>query len=466
MGILDFVKSGVQEMMLQRPDDKKGLVVWKHPEGNIRMLSQLTIDADECAVFFKDGKVIGTLRAGRHTLHTSNIPFLSGFVEQFTGGNVLLAEVFFVLLRPIYGVQFGGQLGMMEDPVLGEMATPRVYGEFAFQVTNPEAFIVKYSGVRASGNNDEVLNWIKGQLLNSVRTVVGEVCEVEQKSLLQLLRLQNELAQRFLQRCPGLEEIGCRVVQMGNFHINLDDDDKQRLTEAQAEIGKAKRQARIAGIGISEAEAKAKQRQFELDQTYGQDARYVQQLAGSYQNYAAGQALIGAGKGMAQGGGEGGGGGGPMMAGAGLGVGFGMANMMQGSMGQGGQQAGPQWTPQGAQGPQPPPQGYPQQQYAQPGAPQGVPQAPPGMQFNPYTGQLEPIPPGGQPTQPGYGPAQGAPQAAPPPAAAAGAMGLADYERQLDQLTDRLASGQISEDMYKKLAERIERKIAELRGGG
>lgn len=446
MGILDFVKTGVQEMMLQRPDDKKGLVVWKHPENNIRMLSQLTVDADECAVFFKDGKVIGTLRAGRHTLHTSNIPFLSGFVEQFTGGNVLLAEVFYVLLRPIYGVQFGGQLGMMEDPVLGEMATPRVYGEFAFQVVNPEAFIVKYSGVRATGGNDEVLNWIKGQLLNSVRTVVGEVCEVEQKSLLQLLRLQNELAQRFLQRCPGLEEIGCRVVQMGNFHINLDEDDKARLTEAQAEIGKAKRQARIAGIGIAEAEALAKQKQFELDQTYSQDARYVQQLAGSYQNYAAGQALMGAGKGMAQGGGEGGGGG-PMMAGAGLGVGFGMANMMQGAMGGQAQPQGPQFTPQGA---------------AQPGqAPQGVPTAPPGMQFNPYTGHLEPIPPGGNPTQPGYAPAGGAPAAAP-----AGAMGLADYERQLDQLTDRLAAGQISEDTYQKLSARLEQKINALKAGG
>ena len=47
------------------------------------------------------------------------------------------------------------------------------------------------------------------------------------------------------------------------------------------------------------AEAAAKAKQFELDQKYKQDERYVQNLAGNFQNYAAGQAMIGAGQGMA-----------------------------------------------------------------------------------------------------------------------------------------------------------------------
>ena len=64
---------------------------------------------------------------------------------------------------------------------------------------------------------------------------------------------------------------------------------------------------------------------------------------GSYQNYAAGQAMIGAGEGMAQGGGGEGGGGGNMMAGAGFGVGMGMASMMN----------------QGMQRQQPPPPAHP-----------------------------------------------------------------------------------------------------------
>jgi membrane protease subunit (stomatin/prohibitin family) len=102
----------------------------------------------------------------------------------------------------------------------------------------------------------------------------------------------------------------------------------EKLAQAQAELGKAQRSARIANIGIAEAEAKAKQRQFELDQSFQNEARYVQQLAGGdVGTYAASRAMIGAGAGMAKGGD--GASGGAMMTGAGLGVGMGMANMFQ-----------------------------------------------------------------------------------------------------------------------------------------
>lgn len=332
MGIFDFVKQGVQEMMIARPDDKKDLIVYKHPEQTIPAHSQLTVDADEAAVFFRDGSVVGTLRTAgagqRHTLDSQNIPFLGRIIDKFTGGDVFVTDLFFVTMRPVYDQRFGGELGYMEDPMLGEMVTPRIYGSFAFQVVDPERFILKYTGVRATDNNQEVMRWVTGLFMNSVKTVVGEVCVAEQKSLLQLMPLQAQLAQTFEQRCPDLEEIGCRIVKMGQFNINLSDEDESTLKEAQAEIGAAKRAARVANIGVAEAEAQARQRQFELDQQYAQDSRYVQNLAGgNFGQYAAGKAMMGAGEGMAQGGGEGGegGAGGGMMAGAGLGAGFGMA---------------------------------------------------------------------------------------------------------------------------------------------
>ena len=346
MGVMDFVKRGVQEMMIARPDDKKNLLVYKHPDPTIPMYSQLTVDADEAAVFLRDGSVVGTLRTAgagqRHTLSSQNIPFLSNLVDKFTGGNIFTTDLFYVTMRPIYNVPFGGELGYMEDPLLGEMVTPRIFGTFSFQVTEPERLIVSYLGVRAT-SEEEQAKWIKGVFMNSVTTVVGEVCVSEQKSLLQIMPMQNQLAEKFKERAPDLNDIGIKILQVGQFRLNLSDEDEQTLKEAQAEIGAAKRAARKAQIGVSQAEAEARQRQYELDQEYSQDSRYVQNLAGgSYGQYAAGKAMIGAGEGMAQGGG-GEGGGGPMMAGAGLGVGFGMAQMM----GQGFNQAGqPQQQPQ------------------------------------------------------------------------------------------------------------------------
>ncbi len=333
MGIVDFIRNGVQEIVIARPTDKKTMLVYKWADPTIPMFSQLTVDADEAAVFFRDGSIVGTLRTAgvgqRHTLSTQNIPFLSNFVDSFTGGRIFKTDLFFVTTRPIYDLAFGGELGPVADPMLGELVVPKIYGTAAFQIIDPEAFLLKYTGMRQSGADD--LKWIKGLVMNSIRTVVGEVLVSEQKSMLEILPLQSQLAERFIARAPDLNAIGVKIVSMGEFRINIGDEDMAKLSAAQAEFGKAQRAARIANIGIAEAEAKAKQKQFELDQSFQNESRYVQQLAGGdVGTYAASRAMIGAGAGMAKGGGEGGGG--PMMAGAGLGVGMGMAGMLQQGM--------------------------------------------------------------------------------------------------------------------------------------
>jgi membrane protease subunit (stomatin/prohibitin family) len=341
MGVFDFVKNGVREMMIARPDHLKHLIVFKHPDQNFPFWSQLTVDSDECCVFFKDGKVVGVLPPGRHTLSTQNIPFLNSIVNSFTGGQVFISEIFFVKTSPVRGVPFGGPIGDMIDPLTGEQVVPRIFGEFSLVVTDPVRFIVGYTGQAAQGDNDQILQWIKGLFMNGVKTTLGELCEVEGKSVLQAVSLTTKLANAFVANAPDLNEIGVRILQMGQFNLNFSEEDRARLVEANAEIAKANR-----GVKVAEAQAKAKQ--FELDQKYNQDAKYVQNLAGNYNNYAAGQAMIGAGQGMAAHGvGDGIAGAGMQMA-----VGVGMGNQMMGGMqagAQGAQQAAaPNFTPGGA----------------------------------------------------------------------------------------------------------------------
>lgn len=321
MGVMDFVKNGVREMMIARPDQFKHLIVYKHPDQNFPFWSQLTVDSDECAVFFKDGRVVGVLPPGRHTLSTQNIPFLNNIVNKFTGGDVFISEIYFVKTSPVRSVPFGGPIGDMIDPLTQEQVTPRIFGEFSLVVNDPVRFVVGYTGQAAQGDNDQILHWIKGLFMNGVKTTLGELCEVEGKSVLQAVSLTSKLSNAFVANAPDLQDIGVRILQMGQFNLNFSEDDRQRLVAANAEVAKANR-----GIKIAEAQAKAKQ--FELDQRYNQDARYVQNLAGNYNNYAAGQAMMGAGQGMATHGVDGG------VAGAGIqmAMGLNMANAMAGAM--------------------------------------------------------------------------------------------------------------------------------------
>lgn len=358
MGIMDFIRQGTQEMMIARPDAAKQYIVYKHPEQTIPMFSQLTVDADEAAVFFRDGALVGVLRTAgagqRHTMSTGNIPFLSNLVDSFTGGNIFVTDLYFVTMRPFRGARFGDSLPPIKDPALQITLSPRIYGEYAWRVTHPDRFMVNYLGMGGQTSNEQVERWITTKFKNAVKRSLPQFIIRQEIEVQHLAAYHEEIGQMFMQKCDDLSEIGVQFLELGDFNINFDDDDKKRLEEAQA---------RYADLAVKKA---AKQ---ELGD-------------GNYMAYAAGEAMLGAGQGMAQGGGEGGG---AMQGGAGMGMGFAMANMFAQNM-----------NPQ--QGPQ---QGYPPQQGGYP------PQGPPPQGHPPQQGG--PPPQGGWGQQPGSGP--GAPQA-------------------------------------------------------
>ena len=299
MGVIDWFKRGVGEMMVARPDDAKSQVVWKHPDPTIPMKSQLTVEADEKAIFFRDGKVVKVMDPGRHTLDSSNLPFLSNLVDSFTGGNVFIAEVFFVNTREHTGVKFGGRIGHVEDPKSGVPVETMIHGEFSFRVVDPEGLILGLVGM-GRAESHQVRSWMKEQVLKVIRDRVAELFVKNKWPLLDVTSgaYTEEIEEDVL---AGLEKhvssYGIVIPRLGNFVIAIDEDDAQNLKKLYTDAAYLKT---VGGVG-------------------------------AYQQFAAGKAMMGAGEGMAKGGGGGGGGdaaGAGLLGGAGLGVGLGMAQML------------------------------------------------------------------------------------------------------------------------------------------
>jgi membrane protease subunit (stomatin/prohibitin family) len=325
MGIIDFVKGGVRELMIARPDGMKHLIVYKHPDGNIPTYARLTVDMDEVAVFFKSGSppTVGALGPGRYPLSTENIPFLNQFISSFTGGNIFQAEVFFVKNQPVRNLTFGGQMMSMRDPELDLRVTPRAYGTYSLVVVDPIRFIIGYAGQAAQGDNEHVTSWLRQRLFQGIGKTLSGFLSSGQTTFMDLGGVAPDLAQAMLRDSPDFSEIGVRIVEVGELKISVSPEDQARIDELQDQMADAKLKARVAKVGVVEAEAEAAQKQFALDQQFQNDSRYTG-LAGSYQGYAAGRAMIGAGEGMASGGDAGLAGAGAQMA-----IGVGMANWMQ-----------------------------------------------------------------------------------------------------------------------------------------
>ena len=83
--------------------------------------------------------------------------------------------------------------------------------------------------------------------MNGVKTTLGELCEVEGKSVLQAVEPHDASSRNaFVANAPDLNEIGVRILQMGQFNLNFSEEDRARLVAANAEIAKANRGVKIA----------------------------------------------------------------------------------------------------------------------------------------------------------------------------------------------------------------------------
>jgi hypothetical protein len=299
-------------------------------------------------------------------------------VDSVTGGNIFLAELFFVTTTEITDMKFGGRIGEMEDPKTGLVAEAMVHGSFSYRVMDPERLIVNLSGMHRT-ENDSFEKWFKQLVLKVIRDRCAELVVKKDWPLLKVTSgAYTEEIEAEVLRSMGahVSQYGIQIARLGNFVMAIDDDAKKEIREF------SKKMAFIRGTGGMQG----------------------------YQQYAMAEAMLGAGKGMEQGGGSAGGGGagGMMMGGAALGMGFGMANMFN----------------QGTQGmvssPGVPQQGmYPQQGMPQQGMypPQGMP--PQGM---PPQG----MPPQGMPPQGMGGPGMAA--------AAAGGAAMGAASQQMGQI--------------------------------
>ena len=254
MGIFDSLKSEAQRNFIARADEAKNHIIYKYPERNIRIMTQL--------------------------------------LEKVTGGNLFVAEVYFVTTREFPQIKFGGPIGDVRDPETGLGIGTMVYGDFSMQVTNPEQLLIGMVGLRKA-DNEEFTGWFKSQVLKVTRDRIAELIVKKKWPLLDVTSgaYTEEIETEVI---AGLgthtATYGVSIVRFGNFTVSIKPEDEATLKKLSKDVAYSR-------------------------------------LAGGFQQYAQGQAMLGAAEGMAKGGGEGGGGSGNALGGMGMGMGFGMAQM-------------------------------------------------------------------------------------------------------------------------------------------
>jgi membrane protease subunit (stomatin/prohibitin family) len=302
------------------PDDRKGQIVFKWPDVTIRRYTRAIVNADELALFVNTGQVVQTLGPGRHQIDANELPGLGAIIDVVSGGNAYRAELYFVGTREFTGFKFGGRVDDVQDPRTGLVVTLRVFGDYALHVADPVRLITNLTATVDVTDNERIAGWVSDQLLKVLRTHVTTQITRNGWPILGLMAYSAEIEQATIEAANGqLANYGVQLTRMGNFDVNLAPEDEQQL------------------------------KQLAKDTSYSQ-------LAGGFQQYAAGEMALGAGQGLAKGGAG--------TEGAFLGAGFGLASAFGAQQAAAAQQAAQQQQyggqpPYGGQPGGPPPAGPP-----------------------------------------------------------------------------------------------------------
>jgi membrane protease subunit (stomatin/prohibitin family) len=229
-------------------------------------MTRAIVNADEVALFVNTGRVVQTMGPGRHQIDADELPGLGALIDFATGGNAYRAELYFVGNREYTGFTFGGRIDDVQDRQTGLIVTLRVFGDYALRVVDPIRLITNLLSTVDVTDNERVAGWVSDQLLKVMRSDITNQIVRNGWPILGLSAYTPEIERTVITRAnEQLAAYGVALTRMGNFDINLSPEDSAQL------------------------------------KTLAKDTSYSR-LAGGFNQYAAGEAALGAGQGMAQGG--------------------------------------------------------------------------------------------------------------------------------------------------------------------
>jgi len=302
--IIEYTDAAGDAMAVRFPRGDEGVIEWG---------SQLIVQGDQVAVFFRDGKPMVTFKPGRYVLTTQNVPILTKFITGFVygkGQTPFRATVYYVSTKLFRSLRWGTPSPInFADPMFMNIPV-RANGMFSVEVAHPAVFVNKIVGTQPLFRTSDIEEYLRSFIVTAVQDTLGELA----KPFQELSKFSREVV------------IGVKSILADEFRnsgLELKDLTLNPLTttpEVQAAIDKMTAEA---------AAAASNARKIEME--LAAKARGAATLAGSggaaaYQQFQMGDAMV------AMANRPGGSGANPMDTGVNLGLAMMMPQMMQNMM--------------------------------------------------------------------------------------------------------------------------------------
>ena len=183
MEVIEWFDESGEEMAHRYPE--KG-------SGEIKMGAQLVVRENQAAIFFRSGKGLDVLGAGRHTLSTMNLPVITkvlslpwGFTSPFR------AEVYFTNMKVFTNMKWGTKDPVaFKDSKLG-MVRLRAFGNFTTRITQPLLFINTIVGTMGEYFTDNIEGYFRDIIVSRLNNFLGEFVD----TILDLPKIYDEMGE-------------------------------------------------------------------------------------------------------------------------------------------------------------------------------------------------------------------------------------------------------------------------------